>query len=177
MGLFDKAKQFLNIGGVKLRLLDVPPDISRASGSFTGKVSLSSKSDQHVKSVKATLNRKITTYLNNAPVNQPNTSTVGQQNNTRVREDVLGTWAVSQPFDMKAGEEKKMDFEVKFNEPAPGNMNNNAGGVSIGNGQFSINIGGGANRDREEIEYRVNAVADVDKVALDPSDSISVRVV
>ena len=173
MGFFDKVKQFMNIGGVKLELLGVGPDIARKAGKFTGKVKLNSKSDQHVKKINVEFKRKITTYKNVPAKTQSAASGMSSQSdeNTKVREDVLGTWAINQPFDMKAGESKEMDFEVKFHVPSTG------GNLEVGGARISINIGGSNNEKREDIEHTVSATADVDKAGFDPGDSVSVRLV
>jgi len=165
MGFLDKVKQFLNIGGVKVKLVGVGPDIARDSGKIEGKVKLSSKSNQHVKNLKVIFERKITTRKPGTQ-NQPLTS-----ENTSIKFDTLGEFRQEQPFDISAGEEKEVNFSLGFNIP----QSSNPAGMNLNAGKFSLNFNSGNNN--EQIEYSVKAVADVDKAAFDPSDNIWVRVV
>lgn len=169
MGFFDKAKQFLNIGGVKVELLGVGPDISRAEKSFSGKIRLTSKSEQTVKSVKVVFERKITKYNVNLTANTNQGVQISPQNqNMNVREDKLGFFNYQEPFNLKHGEEKIIDFSVNYNLP---NNVSATGGANI-----SINLGGVTKQEEKE-EYFVSVSADVDKAAVNANQILNVRVV
>ncbi|HLD21901.1 MAG TPA: hypothetical protein VJB65_03305, partial [Patescibacteria group bacterium] len=57
MGLFDKLKQVVGIGGVKVTLT-VPSAIQKSALNFSGTVTLTSKSDQHIKQVTVNLEER-----------------------------------------------------------------------------------------------------------------------
>ncbi len=167
MGFFDKAKQMLNIGGVKV-VLKVGPDIARTSGKASGTLTLSTKSPQHVKSIKVVLERKIITLKQGLPMNSPMT-----MQNTDTRWDNLGDFVSKEEFDMVPGQDKVVEFAVQFNLPQ---SSNDAIAAQIGG--VMVAVGGmGASMNNRNAEYQVRANVDVDKAALDATDLVQVRIV
>ncbi len=186
MSFLDKVKQFFNIGGIKLRLLNVGPDIRITDGQIKGKIHLESKSVQKVKSINVKFIREIKTYLpnnqtnnNQDNVNNDNYTTMNE--NVQTEENIIGEWHLDQPFQMQANEKKDIDFIINFNLPRESlNLNKNQ---NTNQPMFSININTGNtnnlnnNQRRQEITYSVVARADVDKAAFDPGDRVIVHLV
>lgn len=98
MGFLDKLKQAAGIGGVKVSL-ELPESYSKEDMKFTGKVILSSQSDQNIKNIK---------------VNLQEVRLQGIAENTTEKEYILGEDQIADSFEMKAGEEKNLEFSVPF---------------------------------------------------------------
>lgn len=159
MGFFDKVKQALNIGGVKVEMT-VGPDISRTSGKADGTLTLTTKSPQHIKSIKVKFERTIRIPKPGAP------------NNEEVRFDTLADFQDNSEFDIQPGETKTVPFSLTFNLPDSANEQLAQLGGILGA------IGGLGNKlDQSRIEYKISANVDVDKAALDATDVKDVRVV
>ena len=98
MGFFQKIKNKLGIGGVKISI-DVPAEISKEAAVAAGKFTLTTKSDQEITSMKVTLREKYTT---------------GRGDDKDTTEFILGTQKFDQSFGIKAGENKVFDFNFPF---------------------------------------------------------------
>ena len=142
MSFFKKIKQGLGIGTAKLELMDVETYFPKDTKEITGTVIITAKSEQKVKSVKVSLMEKTT-------------STVG--NETREQRREIESVVVSEAFDLKADEVRKLPFTMP---------------VDLG-GKLSINLFGGtleisASSGPKPV-YEVAATADLEGVALDPT--------
>lgn len=142
MSFFKKIKQGLGIGTAKIELMDVETYFPKDTKAITGTVILTAKSDQKVKSIKVSLMEKTT-------------STVG--NETREQKREIESVVISQGFDLKSDESRKIPFSMP---------------VDIG-GKLSINLFGGtleisASSGSKPV-YEVFATADLEGVALDPT--------
>jgi len=152
MGFLDTAKGWLNIGGVKVKIQDLNPLIPRSGNQITGKVLLTSKGDKHVlKVVYKFLLRK----------------TTGRGDQRQTKEFTLGQSSHNEPFDIKTGESKTLDFAIGYSlEKSLKDL----GGVLGAVGKL------GAFASGEKVEYFVVAECDVKGTALDPSDRVEVTI-
>ena len=153
MGFMDTVKGWLNIGGVKVKLQDVNQMVPRSGSQITGKVLLTSKGDKHVLKVVYKF------YLR---------KTTGRGEQQQTKEFIIGQSALNEPFDMKEGESKTLDFAIPYSiEKGLKDM----GGVVGAVGKL------GAFATGEKLEYFIEALCDVKGTALDPSDKLEVTIV
>jgi sporulation-control protein spo0M len=153
LGFLDTVKGWLNIGGVKVKLQDVNPRVSRSGSQITGKVLLTSKGDKHV--LKLTYKFIVQ-------------KTTGRGEDRKTKEFTLSQTALNEPFDIKTGESRALDFSIPYSlEKALKDQ----GGVlgAVGKiGAFAVG---------EKEEFFVVAECDVKGTALDPSDKVEVTLV
>src|SRR5262249_43728324 len=103
MGLFSTIKNWLNIGGVKVKMEGVNQMVSKSGSQITGRLVLTSKNDKHVQKVDYNF------YLE---------KTTGRGDDKETKEYVIGSSSHNQPFDIKAGEASTLDstFPTPSNE-------------------------------------------------------------
>lgn len=152
MGLLDKIKGWLNIGGVKVKL-DVAPQVSRSQSELPGKVTLTTKDDKHVLKLNYKLIEERTT---------------GSDDEEETEETILGQVTMSEPFDIKGGETRELDFVIGY---AIKERLADKKGMMGAVGKLGSFAAG------EELKYYVVAECDVKGTALDPSDKREVQVV
>ena len=143
MGFFKKITQGLGIGTAKLDL-QVPASIAKSSTEISGTVNITAQSDQKVKTVKVNLVEKTTSTINNE---------------TRVTVATLFSVTVAEGFEMKKDEQRSLPFTLTVDVDDSASMN-------VLGGTLTISASGGGPRNLE-----LNAVADLEGVAIDPSDS------
>jgi hypothetical protein len=153
MGLWTTIKGWLNIGGVKLELQDVPTQVSRAGNTITGKVILTTKSDKQVQKVLYKFLRRRTS---------------GQGNEKETKDTVLAQNAVNESFELKPGDRKSMDLRIDY---SLAQELKDMGGVLGGIGKI------GAFASGEKDEYFIIAEASVKGAAFNPSASQKVSIV
>ena len=154
MAFFDKVKGFLGIGGVKIAL-EVPPDVTKESKKLSGKVTLTTTSDQQVESITVKLMEKYTT---------------GSGDSKTTREFELGKAVINQPFEIKISETKAVDFTIDFEMlKSKNDQLKEQGGVLGALGKVGSFV------QSEKSEYYVEAMADVKAAALDPTDKKNIR--
>lgn len=150
MSFFGKIKQGLGIGTASLEL-DIPQTFSRDGQEFTGKVVLTAKSAQKVKSVKV----KMTEHY-----------TSGSGENKTTREYVLGEISLGQSFDLAAEERREIEFKLPYSLKLSSTQ------ALAGKGGVLGAIGKVASMtSNERSSYRIDASADLEGVALDPNDA------
>ena len=156
MAFFSKIKQFLGIGGIKVEVAcdtSVPKD----AGNVSGTIKLTSKSDQHVLTLGVKMVEEYTT---------------GRGDDKSTQEIELGTLDVASAFDMKAGEEKVIEFSLPFEL-----VKSNADELKEKGGALGA-LGSVAKfANAEKSEYFIEAECDVKGTALDPSGKIEVQLV
>ncbi len=156
MGFFQKIKNFLGIGGVKVEL-SVPGQASKEEGKIGGTVTLTSKSDQEVLTLKVKVFEEFTT---------------GRGDDKKTKEIDLGSVELPGGFTIKAGETKEVPFDVSFEV-----VKSNAESLKEKGGALGA-LGGAAKfAKNEKSAYFVEADADVKGVALDPSDKKGIKLV
>lgn len=158
MSIFGKLKQGLGIGTASIELT-VPPQVDGKSGEIRGRLVITGKSDQRVKAIRV---RLMETY------------TTGHGEERKVSEYTLGEVPLhsGEPFDLKAGEVKSIDFTLPFSLTQSRAQAMAAKGGALGAlGKAAVFAGG------EKSEFHVKAVADLENVALDPTDSKPVKMV
>jgi sporulation-control protein spo0M len=156
MSFFGKIKQGLGIGTARLEL-EVPGQVAKAGGEVKGKVVLTGKSDQKVKSIKVRLVEEYTT---------------GRGDDKKTREYELGALTLAEAFDLKKDERREVEFTLPFKLELSSNQSLAEQKGALGMlGKAAVFAGG------EKSEFFVKATADLDKVALDPDDSKPVRLV
>jgi hypothetical protein len=155
MGFFDKIKQFLGIGTVKVKI-EANPSISKSGNSLSGKLHLSAKSDQHILSLEVKLEEQWET---------------GSGDDKTVKEFELGIWEDKTEFDMKANEDKTVDFTFNYELVKSENdrLADSAGSVGKALG------GLGKMMNSEKSTYRLIATCDVKGAAFDPNDIFEVK--
>jgi sporulation-control protein spo0M len=152
MGFFDTIKGWFNIGGVKVKIEGLNQVVPKDGSKLTAKVNLSSKSDKHV-------NKLTYKFLLK--------KSKGRGDEKETKEYVIAQRVLSEPFDLKAGETKTLDFDLDYSlEKTLKDM----GGVLGGIGKLA------AFASSEKEEYFVIAQADVKGAAFSPSDWVSVTV-
>jgi hypothetical protein len=150
MSFFGKIKQGLGIGTASIEL-SIPGQVSKAGGEVKGTLTITGKSEQKVKGIRVKL---METY------------TTGTGENRRVKEYTLGEMPIgSGAFDLKADEARTIEFSLPFSL-AQSSMQSLAdkGGVLGALGKAAVFAG------NEKSEFKVIAVADLENVALDPTD-------
>ncbi|MCB9235362.1 MAG: sporulation protein [Bacteroidia bacterium] len=156
MGFFDKIKNKLGIGGVKVEL-KVPGQVEKASGVISGTVILTTKSDQEIKEIEIKVLEEYTT---------------GRGDDKKTKTFTLGSVKMSDVFPIKTGETKEVPFTVNFEILKSNNDELAEKGGALGTlgklGKFASN---------EKSAYFVEADVDVAAAALDPSDKKEIRMV
>lgn len=153
MGFLDTVKGWLNIGGVKVKLQEVSPQVPRSGSQITGKVLLTSKGEKHVLKLTYKLLLERTT---------------GRGDEKKTTDYVLAQSADNTPFDMKTGESRTVDFAIPYSLDKA--LKDQAGVLgAVGKlGAFAAG---------EKDEYFIVAECDVKGTALDPSDRLKVKIV
>lgn len=157
MGIFDKFKQSMNIGGVSVKLA-VPATVERHAGALSGQMTFTTKSPQAVE--------RITILVEETMVKdkQPGQS-MGEHKTLEI-----GKVEMSEPFSLKPGEEKIIPFTVQF---TPGYSLNEElksdGGVASALGVL------GNMMDNTRRTWTVSADADVANAAINAMDSVSIN--
>ncbi len=156
MGFFQKLKNLAGIGGVKVQL-KVPNQIKKDDLEVSGTVTLTSKSDQHVLSMKFVLVEEYTT---------------GRGETKHTEDFELGREEITDSFDIKIGETKEISFKMPFALLKSNNDTLKEKGGALGAlGKVGSFV------DNEKSRYYIKAQADVKGVALDPSDEKAVMLV
>ena len=149
MGFFDKIKNKLGIGGVKVNL-SIPSQVAKDSGQIEGKITLTTKSDQDIVDITVTVFEEFTT---------------GRGDSKKTKKFDLGEIKMTDAFAIKTGETKEVPFTVPFSLLKSNNDElAEKGGVMGGIGKL------GKFASNEKSEYFVEADVDVKAAALDPSD-------
>jgi sporulation-control protein spo0M len=156
MSLFGKLKQGLGIGTAKLEL-QAPAQVAKDNGEVKGKVILTGKSDQKVKSVTVKMLEVYTT---------------GRGDDEKTKEYELGMVTLSGAFDLKKDERRELEFTLPFQLSLSSNQSLAEKKGALGMlGKAAVFAGG------EKSEYQVKAAADLENVALDPDDTKQIRLV
>ncbi len=157
MNILKSVKNFMGIGGVKVELT-APGQAAKADGKVSGKVTLTTKSDQHVKEVFVKVVERWTT---------------GRGDEQQTKELELGkVMLTSAEFDIKTGEVKEFSYTCPFQI-----LKSNADQLKEKGGALGA-LGSVAKfASGERSEYFVEAHADVKGAALDPSDKKAIKLV
>ena len=159
MGFLQTVKQWVGIGGVKFEIMcDAQYPIGSGTGNVAGKLSLMSKSDQHVTKIEVKVVEEKTT---------------GRGAEKSTREYDLGKITLpNSEFDIKAGETKTVDFTVPFKvvKSVSDAMKDKGGALgALGKGMAFM--------DGEKTAYFVKASGSVKGTALGPSASKPIQLV
>lgn len=156
MSFFGKIKQGLGIGTASVEL-DVPPFFSRDGGSIAGKLTITAKSPQKVKSVAV---RMYETY------------TTGRGEDKKVKEYKLGEVVLfeKEPFELKDSEVREVAFSLPFSMKLSSSQSlARKDGVLGALGRAAVFASS------EKSDYRINVSVDLEGVALDPTDTKTIR--
>lgn len=156
MSFFAKIKQFFGAGTVKLELA-VPPSIEKASLQVPGSVTLRALSDQHILTLTVKLDEEWTT---------------GRGDDKEEKSFELGKVTIGQAFDMKQGEEKKVEFVLPFEL-----LKSNADQLKEKGGAMGMLGKAAAFANAEKSKFKVSTEADVKGAAFDPSDEKQIEMV
>jgi SpoOM protein len=157
MGFFGKIKGFFGIGGIKVTM-EIPTEANKTDELVKGKISLFSKSDQHVLSLNVKMIEEYST---------------GRGENKTTKEYTLGKLTLvkeKNAFDIKAQETKTYEFDLPFAMLKSKNDElKEKGGITGGLGKM------GSFMDAEKSKYFIEAEADVKGTALDPSAKKAIK--
>lgn len=149
MGLFGKLKKGLGIGTAKVQLLDTPTQISKDTKEISGKVTITAKSDQKIKTIRVKLVEKSVSQVN------------GQQR--EIKTDLA--FAQLDGFDLKQDETRTLPFTIVLVASGSVKMEVFGGTLEISGGSpVSSSMFSGKT-------FELVAVADLEGVALDPTDA------
>jgi hypothetical protein len=156
MSFFKKIKQGLGIGTVKLSL-EVPPSVSGESGQIQGRVMLNAQSDQQI----AALNFKLTEEFS-----------TGRGEDKQTREFELGKASYDQPFELKEGESKTIEFTLPFALRKSAAQSLSDKGGALGALGKAAKFAGA-----EKSSFKVEVEAKIQGTMLSPDDSKSIDIV
>lgn len=156
MGIFQKIKNKLGIGGVKVNLM-VPPQIEKSTGSVSGKIALTTKSEQEILSINISMKKKVTT---------------GSGDKKKTRSYDLGEMNLPGGFSIKPRELKEFEFTLPFATTKSAiDRLKEEDGVLGAIGKVA------AFTSSEKSRYYVEADIDVQSAALDPSDKVQIQLI
>lgn len=156
MSFFGKIKQGLGIGTASVEL-DVPQFFRKDGDLIAGKVIITAKSPQKVKSVSV---RMYETY------------TTGRGEDKKVKEYKLGEVVLfeNEPFELKDAEVREVAFSLPFSMKLSSSQAlAQKDGVLGALGKAAVFAAS------EKSDYRINVSVDLEGVALDPNDSKTIR--
>ena len=142
MSFFNKIKQGLGIGTAKVEL-DVPTYIPKDAKEVAGKVTLTAKSDQKVKSIKVHLEEETVRGF-------------GEERDETVKQ--ISSILLNNTFEIKTDEEQTIDFTLPLN--LSDGLAVNLLGIDV-----KLTSSSGTSSDTS---YYVVATVDLEGVALDP---------
>ncbi|MBN2730230.1 MAG: sporulation protein [Bacteroidales bacterium] len=156
MGFFQKMKNKMGIGGVKVQL-SIPEQAPKADGSVEGKVILTSKSDQEIKKIEIKMVEEYTT---------------GRGDDKETKELTMGEININEAMAIKEGETKEIPFSLPYTILKSNNDELKEKGGALGAigkvGSFAKN---------EKSKYFIEADVDVVSAAIDPSDREEIKLV
>lgn len=156
MGLFQTIKSKLGIGGVKV-VLEIPGQVSKASERISGKVILTTKSEQEVTEIEISLKEEYTT---------------GRGDDKTTKEFTLGELKMPVSFTIRPGETKEIPFDLNFKL-----IKSNSDDLREKGGAMGALGSMAAFANAEKSEYTVDVHVDVKSAALDPMDSKDIKLV
>jgi sporulation-control protein spo0M len=156
VSFFGKIKQGLGIGTASVEL-DLPPFFKKDGESIKGKVTITAKSPQKVKTV---IVRMYETY------------TTGRGEDKKVKEYKLGEVVLfdKAPFELKDAEVKEVDFALPFSMKLSSNQ-----AMAQKDGVLGALGKAAVFASSEKSDYRITVTADLEGVALDPTDTKTIR--
>jgi hypothetical protein len=154
MGFLDTIKQKLGIGGVKMQVT-LPGKIERDSGTFSGTIALTTKTDQ---------------YITELEIEMIEEWSIGKGENKEQKTFELGKALVAKEFSIKPGEIKTFNFTLEYELINSENDDLKEGNaVQKGLGKF------GSFLDGENSKYFVKTSCDVKGVIFSPSESTEIK--
>lgn len=157
MGFFQTIKNKLGVGGVSVALV-TPGQVAKSDGIITGKVILTTKSEQELVKLSVKLIEEFTT---------------GRGDDKKTKEFELGRFSLNlNNAAIKPGDEAEHPFSFPFELLRSNNEDLAGRGGALG---ALGKLGSFANN--EKSEYFLVAEADVKSTALDPSDKKPVKLV
>ncbi len=156
MSFFGKIKNWLGLGGVKIRL-EMNPNLSKEELMVKGKVVITTKSEQELVSLEIELEEEFST---------------GRGDSRKTKFFDLGEMEMQINEMIKPGEEKVFEFEFPFTL-----MKSNADQLKEKGGALGALGKASKWASNERSNYFVKAKLDVKKVALDPYHKIRVNII
>ncbi len=151
--LLAKIKLFFGIGTVGLTL-EIPATFSEQEGSISGTLTITGKSDQTINDVKIELIEEFSKKNSSGEVKH-STFTLGEIHENR--------------FEIKSGEEKKINFKLPFALVKSMNDQMQEHGGALGAFAKLGSLAAG-----EKSKYSVKAVVDVEASTFDPVKSVQI---
>lgn len=156
MAFFQKIKNKLGIGGIKVSI-DMPEEISKEAGVAKGKFTLTTKSDQAVKTIKVNLVEKYTT---------------GRGEDKITKEFIVGSQKFDESFAIKPSEHRVFEFDFTFE-------------ISKSSQDILLEIGGelgkigslGKFANNKKSEFVLEVSIDVTSAPINPYEVIDVKLV
>lgn len=156
MGFLAKIKNMLGIGGVSVKL-QAPNQVSKSDALINGVVTLSSKSEQEVLTLKIEFIEEYST---------------GRGDDEKTKEIKLGSISIPCNLTIRPGQTKEIQFSLPFE-------------ISNSNADDLIAKGGGMGAlgkmakfaNKEKSEYFLDAEVDVKSASIDPSDRKEIKLI
>jgi hypothetical protein len=156
MGFFQNIKNKLGIGGVSV-VLHAPGQVSKEAGTLSGKIVLTTKSEQVINTIVVKIIEEYTT---------------GRGDDKKTKEFTLGETQLGGNFTIKPGETKEIEYTLGFELVKSSNDELKEKGGALGT------LGSLAKMaNKEQSAYFVNAEVDVKSAVLDPSDKKEIKLV
>ncbi len=156
MGLFNKIKNKLGIGGVKVNL-QIPGQVSKQDGVIDGKVIMTSKSEQEIIEVKVRFLEEFSS---------------GRGDDKETREFELGVIKIPDAYTIKPGDVKEVSFSLPFQL-----LQSNADSLKEKGGALGTLGKMSKFANNEKSSYFVEADVDVAAAVIDPSDKKDIKLV
>lgn len=156
MGLFQAIKSKLGIGGVKVEL-QIPGQVTKTSELLSGKVILTTKSEQEVTEIEISLKEEYTT---------------GRGDDKTTKEFTLGELKMPVNFTIRPGETKEIPFNLNFKM-----VKSNSDDLRERGGAMGALGSMAAFANAEKSEYKVEVHVDVKSATLDPMDEKDIKLV
>lgn len=169
MGLLEKVKGWLNIGGVKLKITKAANPFHYDDTTMSGQFVLTTKSDKTILLTKAEFFQETTTMKGDEK--KTSRTEIGSQSTDRylVNPDY--------PFELAAGESRELSFLIiDINMDGMLGRMSEKGGVLGAVGKFGKLAGKLTADSSAQIRYFLEVTADVKGTPFDPSDKIEIHV-
>lgn len=160
MGMWDKIKGWLNIGGVKVLLYKYSEPLHRSNPVIDGSVLLKTKSPKTVLSLEVKLIEELSE--GEGTERKTTTTTLGSY---RLPDHARG---LGYPLELKPGEDREEPFTLRVAIP---DRLQTRGGVLGAVGKL------GAFVSKEKVEYYLAAEADVQGTPFDPTHKVKMKIV
>ena len=176
MSLFGKLKKSLGVGTISFELV-VPAQIEGSSGTLEGDIQLVAKSAQQVKDVEVVFER-IYTWEERESHHNPSTGRSEDRWVERSNTVELGRFLDETAFALAADETRAIHFAIAF-QPIAGQETSDSSDLLwnvLDSALFNGSPIFGSSTRNQRIQYKVSGDVDLEDVAFDKGDSMTIVV-